>query len=59
MNDRIKELAEQAGCDIADVEIFAYLLIKDCCSIIMSDKVISWTDSIRISKNITEEFGVK
>lgn len=38
---------------------FAELLIKECCSIVMADKVISWADSIRICDNIKEEFGVE
>lgn len=38
---------------------FAELLIKECCSIVMADKVISWADSIRICGNIKEEFGVE
>jgi len=38
---------------------FAKLLIDACCSIVMGDKEISWADSIRISNNIKEEFGVE
>lgn len=37
---------------------FAELLIEECCSIVMGDKVISWADSIRISETIKEEFGI-
>lgn len=73
MNERIGELAEQAhdytnnliassgwanGDEIFE-EKFAELLIKECCSIVMADKVISWADSILICDNIKEEFGVE
>lgn len=43
---------------VFDHKKFAELLIEECCSIVMGDKVISWTDSIRISKNVKEEFGI-
>ena len=71
MNDRIDGLIEQSYIEVQHdrdwdatnmvfhKKKFAELLIKECCSIVMADKVISWTDSIRICDNIKEEFGVE
>ena len=71
MDKRIEEIIQQSYVEVSherdwdatskvfDKNKFAELLIKECCSIVMTDKVISWTDSIRICDNIKEEFGVE
>lgn len=69
MNERIRELAKEAtdwccenaiGTPVAWEweEKFAELIVKDCCSIVMGDRVLSWADSIRLSNIIKEEYGV-
>ena len=66
MNEQIKELLEQVGghgtqalMHPDDIEKFSKLIINSCIEIVMSDKVISWADSIRIKNNIKENFGVE
>lgn len=67
MNERFKELIEQCyetvqssgGEGFLDFnkEKFAELIIKECIEIILGDGAISWADSIRVSKAISENFG--
>ena len=71
MDKRIEEIIQQSYVEVPHErdwdatnmvfhkKKFAELIVKECCSIVMADKVISWEDSIRICGNIKEEFGVE
>ena len=61
MNERIKQLAEQAGCTIdrlgygeGNLEKFAELIVKDCRDMFMVDSV-SWN----LLNEKLEHFGVE
>lgn len=58
MNDKIKELAEQADCSIdgmgygeGDIEAFAELIVRECA------KVVSEKTGPRSALNVLEHFG--
>ena len=64
MNERIKELAEQAGCTIdgmgygeGNVEKFAELIVRECVEVCNSCS--PWAGPDGISKEIKEHFGVE
>jgi len=71
MNERIKELAEEAGLPTADyyvqavigprdIQKFAELIVKDCATIDFYKRTgISLKDDYRVTQVILEHFGVK
>ena len=71
MNERIKELAEQAEnyayrvavggdeCQEAYTEKFAELIVRECIDIVKEDKRIGWADSANLIDSIKDNFGVE
>jgi hypothetical protein len=63
MNERIKELAEQAGAEYSDfhsvslldkeIEVFAELIIRECCQKLENDGIVE------VAMELREHFGVE
>ena len=65
MNDRIRELAEQAGWDNhhskfdTRIEKFAELIVQECLDVINQSNGVGDDDVIKISKDVEKHFGVE
>ena len=72
MNERIKELAEQASCDIKDEfgywvgrefdkEKFAELIVRECSAFVYNypEKYLTRNQAREISMSMEEHFGVE
>jgi hypothetical protein len=70
MNERIKELAEQAmestgieGLGGSYMELntekFAELIVKECCQLVEDTPGVAWDDIELIIKTIQENFGIQ
>ncbi len=68
MNERIKELAEQAGAqgivnrDFIDIEKFAELIVRECCDVLQGEDIryggYGYNQGF-LHKKIKEHFGVE
>jgi len=62
MNERIRELATQAGYKDFDYAIiahkFADLIIKECAEKIAHNQKFNWLDAAQAAKDLKQHFGV-
>ena len=65
MNERIQQLAEQAGWDNhhskfdTRIEKFAELIVRECLVVINQSNGVGDDDVIKISRDVTKHFGVE
>ena len=62
MNERIKELVEQAGMVYwpnKQLDKFAELIVRECLTVINQPNGVGDDDVIRISQDVKQHFGVE
>jgi hypothetical protein len=67
MNERIRELAEQAGAEYSDfhsvslldkeIEVFAELIVKETMRVVVNN--VAWNSYLNAAEAVIEHFGVE